>query len=109
MRSFSRAAMLIMLVGVENAASAQQLESMQLAQNLGNVIASEKFCNLEYNQRAIADFIAKNVREDDMSFAGMLQLMTEGTEAQLNEMSASAKTAHCAQTARVARSYGFIK
>ena len=97
------------LLCAPKAALSQNLESMQLAQELGNLIASEKFCNLEYDQDAIRAFIKEHVREDDMSFAGTLQLMTAGAQFQLNQMSASAKTAHCAQTARVARSYKFVK
>ena len=109
MRIISIPVVLIALLGVTNAASAQQLESIELARNSGDLIASENFCNLEYDQGAIAAFIAKNVRADDMGFASTLELMTEGAKDQLKELSASAKTAHCAQTARVARSYGFIK
>jgi hypothetical protein len=78
---------------------AQGSDSTEIADNLGNVIASEDFCGLHYNQEAIAAYISKHVRQDDMGFAGMLQLMTAGARVQLNQMSPSAKTAHCAQTA----------
>ena len=97
------------LLSVSSTAAAQKLESMQLAHDLGDVIASEEFCKLEYNQDAISAFITKHAPSDDMSFAGTLEMMTEGSKVQLSEMSPSAKTAHCAQTVRVARSYGFIK
>jgi len=101
--------LVLALLCAPKAAQSQNVESMQLAQELGNLIASEKFCNLEYDQDAISAFIKGHVREDDMSFAGTLQLMTAGAEFQLKQMSPSAKTAHCAQTARVARSYKFVK
>ncbi|MCO5082631.1 MAG: signal recognition particle [Rhizobiaceae bacterium] len=91
------------------AASAQGLESMQIANELGTVIASEEVCGLSYDQAAIEAFIAKKVSADDMSFASTLNMMVMGTEAQIGDMSASAKTAHCAQIKRVAKSYGFTK
>lgn len=90
-------------------ASAQSMESMQLAESLGDVLASEEFCGLSYNQDAIRAFIDKHVRADDMQFTSTLQMMVSGNKVQNKEMSPSAKTAHCAQITRVARSYNFIK
>lgn len=101
------AAMVAVLVS--ELASAQNFDSMQLAQNLGSVLASEEFCGLQYDQDAIRQFIESHVRADDMGFNSTLELMTGGVRYELEQMSASAKTAHCAQTARVARSYKFIK
>lgn len=91
------------------AASAQGLQSMQIANDLGTVLASEEVCGLSYDQAAIEAFIAKKVSADDMSFASTLNMMVMGSEAQIGDMSASAKTAHCAQIRRVAKSYGFTK
>jgi hypothetical protein len=48
------------------------------------------------------------VSEKDMNFPSTLQMMVMGSEAQNADMSPSAKTAHCTQIARIARSYGFI-
>ena len=90
-------------------ASAQGMDSMALAVNLGDVLASEAFCGLTYDQAAIGAFINKNVKAEDMGFTSTLQMMTEGKEIDLQKMSPSAKTAHCVQIARVARSYGFTK
>jgi hypothetical protein len=85
------------------------MDSMALAVNLGDVLASEAFCGLTYDQAAISAFIDKHVKADDMGFTSTLQMMTEGKEIDLQKMSPSAKTAHCAQIARVARAYGFTK
>lgn len=90
-------------------ASAQDLKSMQLAHELGSVISAEAPCGLTYDQAAISAFIEKRVRADDMAFSGQLRVQTSGQEFQMKNMSASAKTAHCTQARRVAKSYGFIK
>ncbi|WP_417692339.1 signal recognition particle [Roseibium sp.] len=81
---------------------------MEATTSLGGVLASEDFCDLDYNQSAIAGYIDKTVPATDMSFPSQLMMMTEGSKYQLKELSASAKTAHCAQIRRIARAYGFI-
>ena len=80
-----------------------------MAAALGNVIGSEEFCNLKYDQKAIQQFINKNVKEDDMQFPSRLERMTEFARHQNKDLSPSAKTAHCTQIERIARSYGFIQ
>jgi hypothetical protein len=82
---------------------------MQLATDLGNLLGSEKFCDLQYDQGAIQKFIESRVKENDMEFTSLLTTMTEAAKLENSDMSPSAKTAHCTQTARVARSYGFIQ
>jgi hypothetical protein len=106
---FALAALAAALGLAPDIAAAQRLESMTLANNLGTVLSSEQFCGLEFNQQAIQAFIEKNVKADDMGFAGTLQMMISGHQVENQQMSPSAKTAHCAQIARVAKSYGFIK
>jgi len=81
---------------------------MTLANELGSVLASEEICGLKFNQNAISAFIEKRVRADDLSFASTLTLMTAGQEMQIKGMSVSARTAHCTQTRRVAKTYGFV-
>lgn len=85
------------------------LRRMELAQNLGTVIASEEFCALAYDQTAIANWIDANVDASDMSFAGTLDTMVQGTRFGLSDMSASAKTAHCRSIENTARHYGFVQ
>jgi hypothetical protein len=93
--------------GWAGTASAQ--DSSQVALSLGNVLASEELCGLHYDQDVIKKYIDSHVRADDMDFIPTLRLMTEGSRYQNQQMSPSTKTAHCEQTTRVARSYGFIQ
>jgi hypothetical protein len=44
-----------------------------------------------------------------MQFSSMLNLMVLGVTSQISSMTTSARTAFCAQTERVARSYGFTR
>ncbi|GHA13266.1 hypothetical protein GCM10007989_04810 [Devosia pacifica] len=98
-----------LLMAVALPAVGQDFGSMNTAVELGTVLGSEEACGLSYDQEAITAFIEAEVAADDMSFASTLQTMVMGQEMQINELSASAKTAHCAQITRVARSYGFIE
>ncbi|WP_461321330.1 signal recognition particle [Bradyrhizobium diazoefficiens] len=90
-------------------ALAGSMDSMNLANQLGSIIASEKACGLTYDQGAIAAFIEERVPANDMSFPSTLNMMVKGNEVQIEGMSPSAKTAHCTQVRRVAKSYGFVK
>lgn len=80
-----------------------------LAAALGSLIASEQTCGLSYDQEAIQAFIEENVPADDVDFPGMLRSMTDSVVRDIRGMSQSAKTAHCAQVQRIAKSYGFIE
>lgn len=104
-----RLVLIALFIGATAHAHAQDLESMTLATNLGTVLASEEFCDLSFKQDAIAAYIEKEVAADDMSFPSTLQMMVTGQGYQLQSMSGSAKTAHCAQIKRVAQSYGFTE
>lgn len=88
--------------------AASSLDTFRLATDLGSVLASEEVCGLSYDQAAIVRFIEANVAADDMSFPSTLQMMTGGAERKVHDLSTSARTAHCAQITRIARSYGFI-
>lgn len=105
----SAAAAVVVAAGLHaGAAEGSSLGSMQLASDLGTVLASEEACGLSYDQAAIARWIEERVPAEDMAFPGNLQLMTSGAEWSLGEMSVSAMTAHCVQVRRIARSYGFV-
>jgi hypothetical protein len=82
-------------------ASGYAKDSSDLALALGTILGSEEFCGLDYDQAAIQAFVRKRVSPDDMGFPSSLESMTAET------MSDSAKTAHCTQIARIAKSYGF--
>lgn len=99
---------LVMMAGISTA-GAQDMEALQVAMNLGNVIGSEEFCGLTYKQAAIEDFIAKSVDEGDMSFNSTLEMAVGSQRIQNKEMTASQKTAHCAQIRRVAKKHGFTE
>ncbi|MDU8362827.1 hypothetical protein, partial [Pseudomonas syringae group sp. J309-1] len=88
---------------------ARAAASYEVVSNVGSVLAAEEFCGLNYDQPAIAAYIEKNVPADDMTFASSLNMQVIGVKAFQKEMSASQKTAHCTQIARVAKSYGFTK
>ncbi|MBB4955345.1 hypothetical protein H4S14_003381 [Agrobacterium vitis] len=89
--------------------AARAADSMALANELGNLLASEGPCGLSYDQAAIEKFINSNVKDDDMRFPGTLSIMTKGAEVQIGNMSPSAKTAHCTQIKRIAKRYAFSK
>lgn len=103
-----RTILMAALAAVSGPVAAQGLDSMNVAVELGTVLASEEACGLSFNQEAIAAFIEANVAADDMSFASTLGMMTGGKKYEIDEMSASSKTAHCTQIKRVAATYKFI-
>jgi hypothetical protein len=82
-------------------------KSQLVALSLGSTLAGEKPCGLDYDQAAIQRYIGKNVSEQDMEFPSILNMMVQGSASQISSMSTSTRTAFCAQTERVARSYGF--
>ena len=84
------------------------LQALTLANSLGTLIASEAACGLTYDQTAISRFITERVPPERMDFASQLQLQTMGIEFQLQGMSPSALTAHCAAVTQSARREGFI-
>lgn len=90
-------------------ASAQSMDSMQKAQELGTLLAAEKFCGLSYDQAAIGTWIDENTDPSDMGFSGTLTMMTEGSSFMQGDMSESSKTAHCRSIERTARHFGFIE
>jgi hypothetical protein len=90
-------------------ARSQKIDSLQLAVHLGNLLASEEFCGLKFDQAAITKFIDENVDATDMEFPSSLESMTNGSRYQQKSMSESQKTAHCRQTTRLSESFGFLK
>jgi hypothetical protein len=88
-------------------ASAYAKDSTDIALALGTVLASEEFCGLNYDQAAIQEFVRKRVSSDDMDFPSSIESVTAGARIENQTMSDSAKTAHCTQIARIAKSYGF--
>lgn len=90
-------------------ASTQSMQSMQIASDLGTLLASEDLCGLAYDHDAIDRFIDDYVDPSDMSFASTLQMMTDGQTFMMGDMSEAAKRAHCRAIGRTARHHGFIE
>jgi hypothetical protein len=108
MKIYQAAALALLLsTSAVSAMDDTEERSAVLALNLGSVLGSEKLCGFKYDQAAIRAFIEKNVSARDMGFPSSLEQMTRGAEAEYGSMSESAVTAHCAQIARIAKSYGF--
>ncbi|PIE16350.1 MAG: signal recognition particle [Rhodobacterales bacterium] len=82
---------------------------MRVAQELGTLLAAEKFCGLSYNQAAIGKWIDENTDPSDMGFSSTLTMMIEGSSLMQGDMSESSKTAHCRSIERTAHHYGFIE
>lgn len=89
-------------------AAALDLETLQLANALGSLLASEEPCGLSYDQSAIQAFISERVDPAQMDFAPQLSAQTSGMSYSIDEMAGSALTAHCAATKNSAKAFGFI-
>jgi hypothetical protein len=79
---------------------------LELASDLGYVLASEQACGLSYDKDAIKKFVQDRVPADDLSFAALLSLNAYDGRDQVKEMNSSTLAALCVQVARVAKSYG---
>lgn len=105
MRADILAAALLMWTAPAGAGTA---DIMDIAVQLGSVLAAEEPCGLSYDQAAIERFIEQKVPASDMSFPSTLSMTTQGSAYQMKGMSRSALTAQCAQVKRIARAYGFL-
>lgn len=99
-------ALLLLLATAGPALAWSDTDRITFAGSLGSVLASEEMCGLTFNQQAITDLVAAKVPADDMEFPSTLNMMVSGAEFTNKRMSASQKTAHCAQISRVAKQYG---
>lgn len=102
-------ALLSALAGVAPATAQSALESMELASNLGTILASEEACGLTYRQEAIETFIDDRVSPENIGFPSELQSSTWIAGLQVSDMSDSALTAHCRAVSSSARHFGFIE
>lgn len=100
---------IIMLAMLPSIASAQSIETIDKATNLGTMLAAEKVCGLSYDQTAISQWIDDNVASDAMDFSGTLSSMIVFAKYQLSELSPSERTAHCRSIIRTAKHYGFVE
>jgi hypothetical protein len=86
-----------------------QAQASDVAEGLGQVLASEQGCALQYDRNAIERFIGENVDAHDMAFTEQLGLETRVVGREVARMSPSSLAAHCSQIRRVAKANGFIK
>lgn len=101
--------LLLVALALVTATAAHAQNSITLALQLGSVLASEEPCGMTFDQAAIAAFIESKVKATDLDFPSTLNMMTQGQEVQIRDMSKSALTAHCTQVRRLAKSYKFIQ
>jgi hypothetical protein len=108
-RTNSHLLILVVVLAASAPANAQSLRSLQAANDLGRIMASESFCGLSYDRAAIQTYIVKNVPSSDKGFPSLLQDIVAGHKALQHRMTVAQKTAHCSQVQRIGRDYGFIK
>jgi hypothetical protein len=89
-------------------ALAMELDVMELASNLGTVLAGGEKCGYSFDNDAVIAFVREHVPADALGFASMLNTMTIGAGAQLDNLSDTAFIAHCAVVEQTARHYGFM-
>jgi hypothetical protein len=86
-----------------------ELKRIEVARELGNLLASEKACGLTYNHDAIESFIRERIPPTDLDFPGMLQDETRFVLLiELRDMSESSLIAHCYQIRQLAKQYNLI-
>ena len=81
----------------------------EVAEQLGVIIASEELCGHAYEQAAVEAFISEYVPADDAEFPGQLAGQIAMRKAYDQNITATEKTARCAQVTRLAKHFGFVK
>jgi hypothetical protein len=89
--------------------AADDLETMELADNLGFVLAGGEKCGYTFDDSAVIAFVQERVPPDELGFASMLNTMVTGATFQLEQLSDSAFIAQCAVVEQTARHYSFMK
>jgi len=97
------------LMGCPQIASADQIETFQLAEKLGALLAAEKPCGFTFDQGAVSAWVDANVHADDMDFTEALNMIVSNRDGKVDEMSPAQRVVFCRQTERVARALHFIK
>jgi hypothetical protein len=79
------------------------------AEQLAEIIGSEKDCALNFDKSGIEAFIVKNVPADDLEFARTLETYTWLAGLKLDKMGSSTQlAAHCFQIKRSAEALGLL-
>jgi hypothetical protein len=66
------------------AVALDDLETMELATNLGAVLAGGEKCGYTFEDSAVIAFVRENVPAEDLGFSAMLNTMTMGAGGQLD-------------------------
>jgi len=106
MRKCTLSATVILLIAFP--AHSFNMQNLEVAENLGSLLASEDLCGLNYNLDAIDAYVDSNVDHSDMGFAGDLTGFIAMSEMMLDSHSESARRAHCRAIEGTARQHGFI-
>ena len=101
--------MIPLAVFAATSAHAFNAQNVQVARDLGALLASETFCDLGFDHDAIDAYVDANVDHSDMGFASSLTSYIAISEFSHGDMSESAKRAHCRAIAATARAHGFIE
>jgi hypothetical protein len=83
-------------------------DKSQVAEQLGNLLGSEKACGLAYNHEAIEAFIRERIPPTDLDFPALLQTHTWLAHLGIKDMSESSLVAHCYQIRQLAKEYNLI-
>jgi hypothetical protein len=100
---------LALIAAPTSVAAMSDIEMLNVANQLGAVLAAEEGCGLHYDQGAIASYIATKVPPERMDFAPALQVQVMGQKTLFATMSPSTKTAQCTAITQSARHFGFTK
>lgn len=103
--------LILFLNVIQATAQTDKPKRSELIYGMANIIAAEKFCNVEYDVQAISDYLAHNVPPTDLTFGDDLRreaaAISENVKQKMN--SDSAKTMYCTVQIRAAYNLGFIK
>ncbi|MEM6384352.1 MAG: hypothetical protein AAF739_16900 [Pseudomonadota bacterium] len=84
-------------------------DQLNLASELGRMLAFEEFCGLHYRYNALVDFTQENVDPDNVDFNTVLQASFRARSREREEMTAAMLIIQCTQIEQTARSFGFIE
>jgi hypothetical protein len=82
--------------------------NFDIARDLGLLLASEKYCEVKYQQEAIDKFVERTVDANDLSFTRKLNAAIRISGVAISDLTTSQKTAHCKSIIRSAQAYEFL-
>ena len=109
MKTIKTLAALATLTALVAPATAAKLSKVELAMEVGLVMASEEYCSLRYDHDGIAAWIDEKIAPNDIEFPQLLSTHTSLSGYQLEKMTPAQKAAHCRMMERAAKAYGFAR